>query len=119
MRVMIVTPKRTYGKVPLDPQQYGPQFPYYSTTGSVYPVLLSPPISSNLQEGSGMVGLPDPKYYHLEFDDLRNLKNATSVGQDSGQYIFNIDREFTYSDIGVYSNDNIHMDDHQFRELIP
>jgi hypothetical protein len=67
-----------------------------------------------------MVGLPDPKYYHIEFDDLKNLKMNTSVGQDTGSFIFQINKEFTYSESGTpYSSDNIHMDDPSFRELIP
>ena len=48
---MIVTPKKTYGKVPLDPTAGGPAFPYYSSSGTVYPVKLGPPIISGLGEG--------------------------------------------------------------------
>lgn len=66
-----------------------------------------------------MVGLPDPKYYNLEFDDLRNLKLNSNVGQDTGSFIFQINKDFTYSESGPYSADNIHMDDPTFRELIP
>lgn len=85
---MIVTPKKTYGKVPLDPTAGGPSFPYYASSGTVYPVKMGPPIVHSGAEGFGMLGLPDPKMYNLEFDDLRNLKLMSSIGQDTGSFCF-------------------------------
>ena len=48
MRLVIVTPKRTYGKVPLDARAGGPIFPYYSESDAQFPVHLTPPLDSDL-----------------------------------------------------------------------
>jgi hypothetical protein len=48
MRMIVVTPKRTYGKVPLDARPGGPFYPYYSDTDANFPVHISPPLDTDL-----------------------------------------------------------------------
>ena len=51
----------------------------------------------------GMIGLPDPKRFNVEYDDLRNLKMNTSVGMDTGCFSFLIRKRFDY-DQDLYAN---------------
>ena len=109
--MMIMTPKFNHSKVPLDANTAGPTFPYYGS-GPNYPVTLTSPIEHLRDDGWGMIGLPDPKRYNLEFDDLRNLKENSSIGFDRGSFTFKIDRRFDYgTGASDYNKDNITMDD--------
>jgi len=50
-------------------------FPYFKTVAdNNHPEPLLSPISSTIGFDYGMLGLPDPKRYSVEYDDVRNLK---------------------------------------------
>lgn len=51
---------------------YNLQYPFYSTTATAeYPEPLSVPV--DVTKNDGLVGLPDPKKFDLEYDDTKNL----------------------------------------------
>lgn len=57
-------------------------FPYFKDVADnnhPEPVML-PVSNTRLNYDFGMVGLPDPKRYSVEYDDIRNLKKMTSIG---------------------------------------
>lgn len=55
--------------------------------------------------------LPDPNYYNVEYDDIRNLKFNSSIGVDSGSFSFLIRRRFDYDQADYTANARIRMND--------
>lgn len=50
-------------------------YPYYNASGDAnHPEPLSPPVSIAQTNDWGMIGLPDPKKFDLEYEDVRNLQ---------------------------------------------
>ena len=70
---MIVNPKFGYNVLPVDGNAV-PAFPYFSNVSANYPVKLNPPIAFDYANYQGMLGLPDPKRFGVEFDDLRTIR---------------------------------------------
>jgi hypothetical protein len=56
-------------------------FPYYSASGDAnHTEPLVPPIDiTNTNTMNGLLGLPDPKKFDLEYDDLKNLYDSSIV----------------------------------------
>ena len=55
-------------------------FPYFAAAGDVnHPEPITVPISVTVGNDYGMLGLPDPKRFNVEYDDLRNLKKDSSI----------------------------------------
>lgn len=54
-------------------------FPWYSATPTAsYPEGLSPPVNpANID--SGMLSYPDPRYYDVEYDDIKNVYENSIV----------------------------------------
>jgi hypothetical protein len=97
----MVTPKQMYRFAPVsNPLTY----PYFKNTAdNNHPEPLVSPINSDVTVDYGMLGLPDPKRWIVEYDDIRNLKYNTSIGQDSGSLSFLIRKRFDY-DQELYAN---------------
>lgn len=92
---MIVNPKFGYNILPVDANTT-PTFPYFSNTSANYPVKLNPPIPFDYNNYQGMLGLPDPKRYAVEFDDLRTIREHSPPGHDAGSFSFLVNRRFDY-----------------------
>lgn len=106
-RIMILNPKQTYSVVPLDASSII-TYPYYSNSSANYPVLLNVPIAVTYGNAQGMMGLPDPKRFNVEFDDLRSIrKYGYGPGFDTGSFSFLIRKRFDYNDTNAYNKNNI------------
>lgn len=56
-------------------------FPYFKdVVDNNHPEPISIPVSHNIANDFGMGGLPDPKRYQVEYDDLRNLRMNSNIG---------------------------------------
>jgi hypothetical protein len=58
---------------------YNGTYPFFSSSANAnYPENLSPPVPQNSSTAFGMLGLPDPKVFDSEYDDIKNLYNNST-----------------------------------------